>query len=193
MSKQETCEERIDAALESRLEAFADSVTMTATPIERRTSGDAAWNERALHFAVHLVAPNGKSWSGEYSVGEGIPAMWARKMGAQGLRIKHKVWVGYDALDHALKFPNTVAAVETMDKIRAAYRPSALDVLGALFCDASGVDELTPFREWCEEWGYEGNPADALEAFEGCKRAALFLRRALGRDFEKCAEEAAEL
>ena len=88
--------------------------------------------------------------------------------------------------------------VRTMHKdaqIRAlvtGYRPTVADIVGCLFCDSGGIEAGTDFREWIEEYGMggEGHPADLLESFEACKKAARFVRGAFGSSFDTVARYA---
>lgn len=184
---------------------------LRADPITERKRND-QWS-RAVHFRVALTAPNGATWDGEYSAGSAHPLTDA----ADAAKAGENAWrdwltqarkrgasfgaygVGSPRRDDVCRLAGkfgqgrTIHEAELESQLRKAYRPSALDLVGCLFADASGVSELT-FREWCDDYGYgPDNPADTLDAFDACKRAALFLRRAFGDRFESLAEVAGEL
>jgi hypothetical protein len=54
-------------------------------------------------------------------------------------------------------------------------RPKMIDVLYALFTDASAADEN--FSEWCENYGYSDDSIKALNVYKACAETAINLRR----------------
>ncbi len=130
----------------------------------------------ALLFQVTITGPR-STWSGSYSVGSEVPISEAKRAIAAGTWVRPKGWPIVKAQDVG---PRTVYGRDAADRIRAAYVPKLADVVAALFVDAGGFPQS--FRDWCEEWSPEGNPADALDMFQACERAYLFLAKNLSRE-----------
>jgi hypothetical protein len=175
----------------SAIDKATESWTFTATPYsgaDRR-----GWHQDALHFLVGIEAKPDLVWQGPYSVGQGVVILAAQdavragaRIGPLGQSVRPR-----DVLDLAIAQPRTLHVEETLAHLRAWYRPSMRAVVVALLHDAGAMSGWDTFRDWLDETGMDfDSPADALEAFEGCRDAARFLHLALGSAFEACQEEA---
>lgn len=180
----------------AELEAFAQGWTFEASPME--PTGWAAKQRGARSYRVR-IACGPHEWTGPYSVGSGIPAAWAvRMLDERGGRIP-RVRGLYSARDvrslaSGSRYSRSIHGDELAQRIADAYRPELVDVLGALFADASGMEPFATLRGWIDATGFEfEHPADAVDTFEACKRSAAFLHSACGDAFDRCAELAGEL
>lgn len=184
---------------EAAREAFAQgcgSLSMTVEPCETRGT----WAEEARGARSYRVRLSfGLAvWEGPYSVGSGVAlsaAVAALDRGERppGLRATDRA---ADVRRLAGPFVNTIAGSELADRLRDAYRPDVSDVVGALFLDVSGWEPDNGLRDWIDSTGFEWtHPADAVEAFEACRRAARFLRNAFGDGarYDRMAELASEI
>ena len=190
-----------DTTPEKALAQACDGWKIQCDPIPGR-SGGAKWDAQAVHFRVTVTAPTGE-WSGEYSAGGAHPIMAAKRAAESAEAWRAYCGRGHVRLlrDHVQRLPTfptykarTIHDAELEERLRKMYRPTLVDVVGSLFCDASGLDDgLTSFREWCDDLGWEGHPADARDTYEACLVSARFLRRAFGARFEEVAEAAREL
>lgn len=61
--------------------------------------------------------------------------------------------------------------------------PTATDVVHCLIFDASTVSDGQSFREWCDDFGFEGmHPADALKMYNGCLEMSKLTDVVFGTD-----------
>lgn len=170
--------------------------TIDARPKASRNAK--GWDAHAVHFDVTLTAPNGATWTGEYSAGSAHPIAAARDARKAG----GKVWQAFAKasgiranmrdVDKAIADLGRYGARRTLwlDGFAKAYRPGLADVVGCLFADASGFEPYDSLREWVDSVGMDwDHPCDAVDAFEGCQRAARFLHAALRGEAYAAAEE----
>jgi len=71
--------------------------------------------------------------------------------------------------------------------------PDAVDVVSALCMDAECYDGTRDWREFCAEFGYGDDSIRGRDAYYACERAAKYLRRTLGADYDAATEAAREL
>lgn len=71
--------------------------------------------------------------------------------------------------------------------------PDAVDVVSALCMDAECYDGARDWRDFCVELGYGDDSIRGRDAYYACERAAKYLRRTLGADYEAAIEAAREL
>lgn len=139
------------------------------TPIPSRTDG-LPWDEPKgpewalpMHFAYTLSADHG-GITGCFSVGVG----------------------------HLRSYKGKRSNTRLLKDERRRYRPKTVDLVCSLLWDAS-FDPETTFREWCEEFGYDLNPADALDTFRVLRETRSKMMRILGADFDAALELAQEM
>jgi hypothetical protein len=171
-------------------------------PLAHRSRGVSNWDKEAVHFRFTLSgvtcgkrigspdkvpfiladtrSPFYVEHRGEYSVGSAIPVSWAREL---PIDARPKGWgLGWSARDiDDTQFRNgkplTTNAQDIAKRIRAAYRPSIVDVLSSMLMDVSEYEPDMTFRKWCDHSGMEWpHPADAVEAYEAIRASSRFLR-----------------
>ena len=60
--------------------------------------------------------------------------------------------------------------------------PGVQDVLDCLASDASGIDNVRSFEDWCSEYGYDTDSRKAEKTFKACEHSAKRLKAFLGAD-----------
>lgn len=140
----------------------------------------------AAHWAVILTVEGRKPLALYYSKGSGH-RRWRKdaRLRASGLGIGglHRLFGDYtpkpgDAVPFGLK-GRTVAQANALADLTEPSPPELLEVLECLALDASVLDCAT-FRDWCDEYGSEGNPADLLDSYNGTRENAGNLRTLVG-------------
>lgn len=163
--------------------------------------GVGQWSPHSLHYSCVIHAPTKggtATWSGFYSVGSAIPVSWAKTLpegdrpriaGDNGIRRR----LSLKELQSIPLEPkrDTNYTREAREACAGAYRPELLDVISSLLMDASLAD--LSFREWVDELGGDLHPADALETYHECVRSREFITKALGPNFDRAQELAADL
>lgn len=171
------------------MDCFPDGIRMEVYRFEGTRKG---WGKDGLHFRVRIDAGGGLEWSGLYSVGSGIPLLDAqknpRRYGCTEVQVNELARGVYRGAMRGY-------LAETQDRIFDRWEPALADVLGALVGDSIVFEEFGTFRDWVDEWGASAfeHPADALEAWEGCRKAARFVRAATGSEYERAVELASEM
>jgi hypothetical protein len=139
-----------------------------------------------LSFSFRLQSPKASGpdlhlFTGTYSAGVGIADRWAldqRKDIPTGLG-------GTDYVRRVLQNPRehrTVDGARILRQCRARYRPTIVDVVAALVCDASFAQEYDSWEDMAEGSGAELKTAEDLRKaqrdYMACKDACRFLARA---------------
>jgi len=186
-------------------EEFAEKHGITilnAHPIPKRSELADHWPSEAHHFHVTLAVRSGFSlrvlWSGEYSLGAGHVATWAksgfllpphaRKESKAGRPVAtrdsraYSLWQRMHAKPDHMGHGLSLADAEIWELVKARFDTVApldvADILESLALDSLGSDES--FAHWCENMGFDDDSRKAHRVYNACRDIAGNLRSTLG-------------
>jgi hypothetical protein len=151
-----------------------------------------------FYFETIFTVDGHAVYNGPYSVGSGIVENFLKET-------RPRLYKGM------FRGRRTIADEEILNEVRAdtirgktmfhygsigrhpIFAPNVVDLAECLFMDAIGIDAFTTFSEWALELGYSDDSIKAKSTFETCQQISAKMRQALGKDFEKIAQEIGDL
>lgn len=165
--------------LQVLIDAFG--VTMTATPIDRRTNvtnPNDGWLQDARHVRCEFFKPGSQTpmFVTEYSAGRGAVAR--DLLNRTGSRIN-----GFRraALQRIVSGrPLTCYDEGIYEDVSKFWRPTTVDVVSSCLLETSALDYDGDFARWASDYGYSSDSISAKQTFEECQRIGRGMKAMFG-------------